>query len=97
LRSSEPPTVLLCANGYVLAMVAHDLSLLGLRIPDDIQLACMDDSGPYETLPLAAEAVLPSADLGRQATELLIERITQSVVTPPRRLVLSVGLRERVR
>lgn len=96
LRSPEPPTVLLCANGYVLAIVAHDLSLLGLRIPDDLQLACMDDySGPYETLPLAAEGVLPSADLGREATELLIERITQPAATPPRQLVLPISLRDR--
>lgn len=95
LRSPEPPTVLLCANGYVLAIVAHDLSLLGLRIPDDVQLACMDDSGPYETLPLAAEGVLPSAELGREATELLIERITQPMATPPRQLVLPIGLRDR--
>jgi DNA-binding LacI/PurR family transcriptional regulator len=95
LRSPEPPTVLLCANGYVLAMVAHDLGLLGLRVPDDIQLACLDDSGPYETLPLAAEGVLPSAELGRQATELLVERIAGSDAAPPRQLVLPVALRER--
>jgi DNA-binding LacI/PurR family transcriptional regulator len=94
LGSAEPPTVLLCANGYVLAIVAHDLAVLGRRIPDDIQLACMDDSGPYETLPLAAEAVLPSADLGRRATELLIERITQRASGPPRQLVLPVQVRE---
>lgn len=95
LRSPEPPSVLLCANGYVLAIVAHDLSLLGLRIPDDVQLACMDDSGPYETLPLAVEGVLPSADLGREGIELLIERITQPVAGPPRQLVLPIGLRDR--
>ncbi|HZX08404.1 LacI family DNA-binding transcriptional regulator [Kribbella sp.] len=94
LGTPEPPTVLLCANGYVLAMVAHDLGLLGLRVPDDVQLACMDDSGPYETLPLAGEAVLPSAELGRRATELLLERIT-GPAAPPQQLVLPVRLGER--
>ncbi|MFD7156678.1 LacI family DNA-binding transcriptional regulator [Kribbella sp. NPDC059898] len=96
LSSPEPPTVLLCANGYVLAAVAHDLMVLGVRVPEDVQLACMDDSGPYETLPLAGEAVLPSGELGRRATELLIERIT-GPAGPPRQLVLPVGVRYLLR
>jgi GntR family transcriptional regulator of arabinose operon len=98
LGSTEPPTVLLCANGYVLEAAAHDLSVLGLRVPEDIDLACMDDSGPYDLLRLAAvEGILPSEEMARQAMDLLVQRMTSGrpYGRPARRVVLPVAIRER--
>ncbi|MEV6611156.1 GntR family transcriptional regulator [Kutzneria sp. NPDC051319] len=89
LRGGQPPTVLLCSNGYALAMVAQDLVALGLEVPGDIDLACMDDAGPFDVLPLTAAAIsLPARDMGRQAMTLLHQRVigtaaeTQLVVLP---------------
>jgi DNA-binding LacI/PurR family transcriptional regulator len=98
LGSTEPPTVLLCANGYVLEAAAHDLSVLGLQVPADIDLACMDDSGPYDLLRLAAvEGILPSEEMARKAMDLLAQRMTSSrpYGRPARRIVVSVAVRER--
>jgi L-alanine-DL-glutamate epimerase-like enolase superfamily enzyme len=53
--------VLLCANGYVLAIAAQELVALGVDIPGRVDLAGMDDAGPFDVLPLTAAAVvLPS-------------------------------------
>ncbi|HLI02039.1 MAG TPA: LacI family DNA-binding transcriptional regulator [Acidimicrobiales bacterium] len=98
LEGPSPPTVLNCSNGYVLATVAHDLVLLGIHVPDGIDLACMDDAGPHDLLALAAvEARLPSEAIGRTGVELLAERMsrTDGRPGPPRRIVLPVGLSER--
>jgi DNA-binding LacI/PurR family transcriptional regulator len=90
LRSAEPPTVLLCANGYVLAQVAEDLAVLGVQI----ELACMDDSGPQRLT--SVEAVLPSEEMARQAMDLLLRRITSSrpYAAPPRHVIIPVAVRE---
>lgn len=98
LNTDEPPTAVLCANGYVFAAAAHDLLKLGLHVPEDIELACMDDAGPYDLLRLAAvEGVLPSEEMGRKAIELLTQRMTsaQPYGAPMQRIVLTVSLRER--
>jgi DNA-binding LacI/PurR family transcriptional regulator len=98
LESSEPPTVLLCGNGYVLTAAADDLSALGLRVPEDIQLACMDDTGPYDLLRLAVvEGVLPSEEMARKAMGLLVQRMTSNrpYGRAARRIVLPVGIHER--
>lgn len=76
LHLPEPPTVLLCANGYVLAAAAHDLVSLGVDVPDGIDIAGMDTAGPYDLLPLTVvSASLPAQELGREATLLLHKRI----------------------
>ncbi|MFJ2133932.1 LacI family DNA-binding transcriptional regulator [Streptomyces sp. NPDC087845] len=76
LDRPEPPTVLLCANGHTLAHAARDLSVLGFEVPGRIELAGMDDAGPFDLLPLTiAAAQLPSREMGRRAMELLAQRI----------------------
>jgi DNA-binding LacI/PurR family transcriptional regulator len=90
LQSAEPPTVLLCANGYVLAQAAADLAVLGA----EVELACMDDSGPSRLA--GVEAVLPSEQMARQAMGLLLRRINSSrpYAAPPRHVILGVDIRE---
>ncbi|MGG7464984.1 GntR family transcriptional regulator [Plantibacter sp. YIM 135347] len=73
------PTALLCANGFVLATAMNELAESGLRVPEDIELAGMDEAGPYDTLPLTvASASLPSYEMGRRAAEILLDRIAQA-------------------
>jgi DNA-binding LacI/PurR family transcriptional regulator len=97
LDAPKPPSVFLCANGYVLAAAAHDLLSLGVHVPDEVDLACMDDAGPYDLLPLAAVAgILPSTDMARKAMELLAERMAdRSGKRSARRVVLPIAIRER--
>jgi DNA-binding LacI/PurR family transcriptional regulator len=83
LDQPEPPTALLCANSYVLAAAIEALVALDVPIPGPVELAAMDDAGPYPSLPsIALRAVLPARELGRRAVLLLHER---AVAADPRR------------
>jgi GntR family transcriptional regulator, arabinose operon transcriptional repressor len=96
LRGPRPPSVLLCANGYVLASAAQDLIALGLEIPGDVDLAGMDDAGPFDVLPLTVAAVsLPSREMGERAMRLLQLRIGAEEQPPPERIVLPVTVSAR--
>jgi LacI family transcriptional regulator len=108
LRGPRPPSVLLCANGYVLASAAQDLVALGLEVPGDVDLAGMDDAGPFDVLPLTAAAVsLPSYAMGERAMRLLDRRITAAATADegpaaavhaaptPERIVLPVEINAR--
>ena len=97
LDGPEPPTVLLCANGYVLATAAADLLALGYEIPGDIDLAGMDDAGPFDVLPLTAAAIsLPSRDMGRRSMRMLHQRIIDpGGAAGPELVVLPVRVQTR--
>jgi LacI family transcriptional regulator len=95
LDGSQPPTILLCANGYVLATAAQDLIALGVEIPGEVDLAGMDDAGPFDVLPLTAAAVvLPSREMGERAMRLLHDRIT-GAGEGPEHVVLPIAVRTR--
>lgn len=93
----EPPTAVLSGDGYILATTAQDLITLGVDVPDQIELAAIDDAGAYGMLPLAAVAgILPSEDMGRQAVHLLARRMaSDDPYRDPERLVLPVQIRTR--
>jgi GntR family transcriptional regulator of arabinose operon len=95
--SAEPPTVLLCANGYALAKVVADLVELGIDAPGRVELAGMDQAGPFDILPLTAvAAVLPSREMGVEAARLLHARISGAEPSGDvRHLVLPIGIRTR--
>jgi DNA-binding LacI/PurR family transcriptional regulator len=98
LNRKDAPTVLLCANGFVLARVAHDLVDLGLDVPGEVELAGMDDAGPFNLLPLTiAAGVLPSDEMGRRAMRLIADRIdARDHEQPPgQHIVLPVDIRTR--
>jgi GntR family transcriptional regulator, arabinose operon transcriptional repressor len=95
LGGPRPPTVLLCANGYVLASAAQDLVALGLDIPGDVDLAGMDDAGPFDVLPLTVAAVsLPSREMGERAVRLLHQRVAAPAAALER-IVLPVTVTAR--
>ncbi|MGW5194343.1 LacI family DNA-binding transcriptional regulator [Kribbella sp. NPDC004138] len=94
LEGDEPPTAVLCANGYVVAAAAKDLVALGKDVPTDIALAGMDDAGPFDLLPLTTvSAHLPSHELGVESMRLLSGRIDgTSASLPPRQITLSTSI-----
>jgi DNA-binding LacI/PurR family transcriptional regulator len=97
LEGTPPPTALLCANGYILAGAATDLLHLGGELPGQVDLASMDDAGPYDIVPLTVlAAALPSFEIGQRAAELVISRIgTDDPYREVRRVVLGVRIRRR--
>lgn len=96
LESAEPPTALLCSNGYVVAAAAKDAVTLGRGVPGDVELASMDDAGPFDLLPLTAvTAQLPSRELGVQAMQLLADRIGGGGHAGSHHVTLPVSVRTR--
>ncbi|MFI7469156.1 LacI family DNA-binding transcriptional regulator [Nonomuraea sp. NPDC049646] len=97
LDRREPPTVLLCANGFVLAHAASDLTAMGVEVPGQVELAGMDDAGPFDLLPLTvAAARLPSREMGERAMRLLAERIDHpEAASEVEHVVLPIEIRTR--
>jgi GntR family transcriptional regulator, arabinose operon transcriptional repressor len=97
LDSPEPPTVLLCGNGYALAQAVEDLIALGRDVPGEIDVAGMDDAGPLDIFPLTAVAAgLPSRQIGERAARLLHARMTSGEpYRDMQHVVLPIRLRTR--
>lgn len=92
----EPPTALLCANGYVVAGVAQDLAGVDPKLLHEIDLAGLDSAGPYDLVPLTVvAALLPSEELGRRGALLLHQRIHQEPAPNVERVVLPIEIRTR--
>jgi GntR family transcriptional regulator, arabinose operon transcriptional repressor len=97
LEHPEPPTVLICGDGYIVARVAYDLADMGIEVPRQVELAGLDDAGPHNILPLTvAAAAVPAEEMGRQAMRLLAERVqSPGADAGPRRLIVPIGLQTR--
>lgn len=97
LNMSAPPTILLCSNGYVLAQAAEDLVAMGMSIPGAVDLADMDDAGPFDILPLTAVAgILPSWQMGHDAMHRLHARISSpEPYADVQHVILPIDIRTR--
>jgi DNA-binding LacI/PurR family transcriptional regulator len=81
-------TAVIGGNAQTMTLAASDLLAFSDGFPGAIELANMDELGPYEVSPLAVvSATLPARDMGATATRLLHERMSGSTA-PPRHVVL---------
>jgi DNA-binding LacI/PurR family transcriptional regulator len=88
LDSDAGLSAVVCGNAITLAVVVSDLLAIESRFPGSVELASMDETGPYGILPLAAaSAGLPAREMGRAAVRMLQERIEGST-DPARHVVL---------
>lgn len=72
---------------------AYALRERGLRVPEDIALVCIDDFGIGSDLdPFMTVVRQPEHEMGKQVTQLLIERILGDYTAEPRELVLPAQL-----
>ncbi len=70
------PDAFICANDYLAFPVVAALKRLGLAIPGDVMVAGFDDTPPSAVMdPSLTTVQIPSADFGRIAAELLLDRI----------------------
>ncbi|MEQ7123536.1 GntR family transcriptional regulator [Actinopolymorpha sp. B11F2] len=97
LADPDPPSVLLCANGFTLAHAVADLAAMSVDVPGQVDLAGMDDAGPFDILPLTVVAAsLPATDIGREAALLLHHRVTSGEpYKGVKHLVLPIKIRTR--
>ena len=75
------------ALGVLVAARRH-----GLRVPEDVALACVDDLETASLIdPFLTVAAQPAYEIGQIAMEMLIERI-EGRTYPPRKVILPVEL-----
>ena len=73
----ELPDAFVCANDYLAIRLMTALKKRGLRIPEDVMVAGFDGSPEAGVVePPLTTARIPTADIGRLAATMLINRIT---------------------
>ncbi|GIF89572.1 LacI family transcriptional regulator [Catellatospora chokoriensis] len=79
------PDAVVCANDLIAAGALHGLLARGLRVPHDVALVGMDDTELAQmSFPQISSVSLGSAERGRLAARLLVERIADPTL-PARR------------
>ncbi len=76
LGRRKRPTAIFCSTEWHAQLLLKELDGLGYRVPDDIELAIIDDNRFCETLECPAiHATQRSYEIGRQAAEILSKRL----------------------
>ncbi|MBV9555704.1 MAG: LacI family DNA-binding transcriptional regulator [Pseudolabrys sp.] len=96
LRAPNPPSALFCANDLMAIGALEAASELGLRVPEDVSVMGYDDQelARYTHPPLST-LTLPNYEMGRRATELLIELATRNKTVWPKMIKIDGPLIER--
>jgi LacI family transcriptional regulator len=78
LKGERAPTAILTSNTLATRHVLTSIAHLGVRVPNDLALACFDDFELAElTSPPLTVVRQPAQEMGRVATSLLFDRITR--------------------
>ncbi|MFL1672003.1 LacI family DNA-binding transcriptional regulator [Paenibacillus dendritiformis] len=82
------PTAIFAANNMLALSVLKSVRSLGLRVPEDLSIACFDDFGWVEEAnPFFSVASQPAYEFGEQGMQLLLDRIKNGE-DKPRQIVL---------
>ncbi|RJG23952.1 LacI family DNA-binding transcriptional regulator [Paenibacillus thiaminolyticus] len=98
LAPGARPTAIFAANNMLALSVLKSVRSLGLRVPDDLSIACFDDFGWVEEAnPFFSVASQPAYEFGEQGMQLLLERL-KNREEQPRQIVLpcDILMRESV-
>ncbi|MDG4827539.1 LacI family DNA-binding transcriptional regulator [Asanoa sp. WMMD1127] len=95
LLARAEPDALVCANDLIAVGALHTLLAQGRRVPTDVALVGMDDTELARMMfPQLSSVSLGSAERGRRAAELLLQRIADPAL-PPRRAQVAPSLSVR--
>jgi LacI family transcriptional regulator len=93
LLATPQPTALFATNNFIAIGAWRALRDAGLRIPQDITLVAFDDLPAGLVVdPFLTVAAQPGYEMGKQATELLLDRLTNDTPTEPQCIVLPTQL-----
>jgi LacI family transcriptional regulator len=87
------PTGLLAANNFILIGALRALKEAGLRVPDDVSIVTFDDL--LEVLgvdPFVTVISQPAYEIGRRATALLLDRVSNPGPAEPQEIILPTQL-----
>ena len=97
LRVTQPPIAFFALNDYVGWGVFEACRELGLRVPEDVSIVCVDDSDITRAMspPMTVVAQRP-AEIGRKAVELLERRLqAPNASFEPEHIIIDVDLIQR--
>jgi DNA-binding LacI/PurR family transcriptional regulator len=95
LQQAEPPDAIFTGNNLLTVGAMRAIHELGLHIPDDIGLAAFDEmEWMFLVKPALTVVMQPTYEMGRQAAELLLERIADPD-RPPQQVVLQPTIKVR--
>lgn len=87
------PTALIAGNNFIAIGALKAIHAAGFEIPDDVALAGFDDLPASMVVePFLTVAAQPAYEMGRQAAELLIKRLSGAATEPPLEILLPVEL-----
>ena len=93
IESHVNPTAIIAANNAIAAGVLEQLKILGLGVPDDIAVVCFDEMQDMERrFPFMTNVTQPAYDMGVNATQLLLSRISANGSLRPREVILPTRL-----
>jgi LacI family transcriptional regulator len=96
LDLAEPPTAVFACNDLMAIGALSALWSRGLRVPENISLIGFDDIPEARlTIPPLTTVAQPIAEIGKRATEMLIERASSQAPISRRQVTLAVRLVER--
>ena len=96
LALEEAPTAVFACNDLMAIGVMSALRKRGLRVPGDVSVIGFDDIlEACVTVPALTTVAQPINQIGRMATEMLVERIASKESRATRTIVLDVALVER--
>jgi LacI family transcriptional regulator, galactose operon repressor len=93
LAAVPQPTAFFAANNFIAIGAFRAVRETGLRVPDDVALVCFDDVPHWLLIdPFLTIASQRAYDMGRYATELLLERLSSHAPAEYREVVLPVDI-----
>ena len=93
LSSGVDPSAIIAANNAIAAGVLEQLKIQGLSVPGDIAVVCFDEMPEMERrFPFLTNVTQPAYDMGINATQLLLSRISANGNLRPREVILPTRL-----
>ncbi len=93
LARDPRPTGVFAANNLIGIGALHAIQEAGLRVPDDMAIVTFDDLPPnLLTFPFFTVAAQPAYEMGQQATQLLLARLTNTAPAACQEIVLPTQL-----
>ena len=93
LALSPRPTALFAANNFIAIGAIRAIRDAGLNMPDDVALVGFDDLPEALVIePILTAAAQPAYEMGRQATMLLLDRLSGKAPEEIQEIVLPVEL-----
>lgn len=93
MKNNPPPSAVFAANDILAIGTLRAAQAIGCHVPEDVSIMGMDDIYAASiTSPALTTVVKPKYDIGRQAAELLIARMTSDEPPPPQHLQMPCRL-----